>query len=100
MNEIGIVELLILPSIVALYFIRDVLIKDKSLTEEYWRIQNTFKVFTSGKMNDDDWEMKNRALLNLTAKAAARIANTLIVLTGLVLFLVILVVASVVTSAT
>jgi hypothetical protein len=100
MDEIGMVELLIFSSMVALYFIRDVLIKDKSLTEEYRRIQNTFQVPTSGKMNEDDWEMKNRALLNLTAKAAARIANTLIILTGLVLFLVIFFVASVVTAAT
>jgi hypothetical protein len=100
MDEIGMVELLILSSMVALYFIRDVLIKDKSLTEEYRRIQTTFQVLTSGKMNEDDWEMKNRALLNLTAKAAARIANTLIILTGLVLFLVIFFVASVVTAAT
>ena len=99
MSEIGPVEILILSSIVGLYFIRDVLIKDKSLTEQYERIQTTFKVITSGKMNEDDWQMKNRALLNLTAKAAARIANTLIILTGLVLFLVVFVVASVVSSS-
>ena len=98
MAEVGVAETLIISALIALFFMRSLFSKEKSFTEQYKLIQTTFEVFTAGKFNDNDAALKHHAFINLIASAISKIANTLIVLTGLIGFWTVFIIANLIFS--